>query len=221
MTSHRDFWNFYSAGRIVFGSGVVARLGSLLEPWRVRRVLVISDRILERTGVVDQVLQPLAAGEFEVSTFLEGEPEPSYATAELAIAATQNFQPEAVIGVGGGSNMDLAKIIAAALPNGGRFRECAGYNKFPQLPLPLACVPTTAGTGSEVSHAAVLTDTDNQLKISFQSQSLRPRLALVDPKLTLSCPPKPAFGRRRMRGEAKKKREHPSHSPVIYHPPLW
>lgn len=187
----RDFWNFYSAGRIVFGSGSAARLGSLLKPWNVRRVFVISDRVLERAGIVNGVVQSLIDAKFEIHAFLDGEPEPSYATAQRAIDAAQGFQPEVILGVGGGSNIDLAKIVAAALPNGGQFRDYAGYDKFPHPPLPLACLPTTAGTGSEVSHAAVLTDTENQLKISFQSQALRPRLALVDPKLTLSCPAKP------------------------------
>lgn len=191
MSTDRDFWNFYSAGRIVFGSGSVARLGSFLEPWNVRRVLVISDRILEKAGVVETVVRPLTAAKLELNLFLEGEPEPSYAAADRAIAAAQDFQPEAILGLGGGSNIDLAKVVAAALPNGGVFREYAGYNRFPKPPLPLVCLPTTAGTGSEVSHAAVLTDTENQLKISFQSQQLRPKLALVDPKLTLTCPPKP------------------------------
>ncbi len=187
----RDFWNFYSAGRIVFGSGSAARIGALIQPWNVRRVFLVSDRMLEKAGVVETVTLPLAAAGFEQAAFLEGEPEPSFATAQKAIDAARAFRPEAVIGLGGGSNIDLAKIVAAALPNGGHFRDCAGYDKFPLPPLPLACLPTTAGTGSEVSHAAVLTDTENQLKVSFQSQLLRPRLALVDPKLTLSCPPKP------------------------------
>lgn len=187
----RDFWNFYSAGRLVFGSGAVARLGTLIEPWRVRKVLVISDRVLERTGIVESILAPLRESKLHVAAFLDGEPEPSYATAQKAIDAAKTFEPEAILGVGGGSNIDLAKIVAAALPCGGHFRDYPGYHKFPQPPLPLVCLPTTAGTGSEVSHAAVLTDTDNQLKISFQSQALRPKLALVDPKLTLSCPAKP------------------------------
>lgn len=187
----RDFWNFYSAGRIVFGSGSVARLGALLKPWNCRRLFLVSDRVLERTGIVDRVLSPLREANFEIGQFLDGEPEPSYATAQTAIDVAKKFQPEVIVGVGGGSNIDLAKIIAAALPNGGEFRQHAGYDKFPNPPLPLVCLPTTAGTGSEASHAAVLTDTDHQLKISFQSQALRPKLALVDPQLTLTCPAKP------------------------------
>jgi alcohol dehydrogenase class IV len=191
MPGSRIFWNFYSAARVVFGSGAVTQIGALLRPWRVSRLLLVSDRVLERAGVVETVARPLRDAGFDVSLFLEGEPEPSYAAAEQAVAFAQSRRPEAVIGVGGGSNIDLAKIVAAALANGGRLQDFAGYDKIPSPPLPLACLPTTAGTGSEVSHAAVLTDTANQLKISFQSQLLRPKLALVDPQLTLSCPAKP------------------------------
>lgn len=189
--TQRDCWSFYSAGRLVFGTGSVARLGWLLKPWNCRRVLLVADRVLEKAGVVEQVLQSLADEKIEIATFLEGEPEPSYATAQKAVDAAMKNPPDAVIGVGGGSNMDLAKIVAAMLNNGGKFADYAGYDRFPRPPIPLVCVPTTAGTGSEVSHAAVLTDTANHLKVSFQSQLLRPKLAVVDPKLMLSCPAKP------------------------------
>ena len=192
MTSPgRDFWNFYTAGRIVFGSGSVARLGALVKPWSVRRLILISDRVLERAGVVAAVREPLIRDGYEVSLFLEGAPEPSYATAQRAIDQAMAERPEGVIGIGGGSNLDLSKIVAAALAHGGRFREFASYGNVPGPVLPLACIPTTAGTGSEVSHAAVLTDTEQQIKVSFLSQHLRPKLALVDPRLTVSCPAKP------------------------------
>jgi alcohol dehydrogenase class IV len=189
--THRDCWNFHSAGRLVFGTGSIHRLGWLLKPWNCRKVFLVSDRVLEKAGVVEQVMQSLADGDFEIATFLDGEPEPSYATAQKAIDAAMKILPYVVIGVGGGSNMDLAKIVAAMMNNGGKFSDYAGYERFPRPPIPLVCIPTTAGTGSEVSHAAVLTDTANHMKVSFQSQQLRPKLAVVDPKLMVSCPAKP------------------------------
>src|SRR5207237_9589938 len=92
--------------------------------------------------------------------------------------------------LGGGSTMDLAKITAAALAHGGTPRDYVGDDKIPGPVWPLICVPTTAGTGSEVSAASVLTDTDNQIKVGILSNHLRPRAAVVDPLLTVSCPPK-------------------------------
>jgi alcohol dehydrogenase class IV len=95
-----------------------------------------------------------------------------------------------IVGLGGGSNMDLAKIVATVLGNGGAIRDYVGDDKIPKPVWPLICVPTTAGTGSEVSAAAVLTDTDNKMKVGILSNYLRPRAAIVDPVLTIPCPPK-------------------------------
>src|SRR5437667_2033283 len=86
--------------------------------------------------------------------------------------------------------MDLAKITAVLLAHGGHPRDYIGDDKIPGPVWPLICVPTTAGTGSEVSAAAVLTDTDNHMKVGILSNYLRPRVAVVDPLMTVSCPPK-------------------------------
>ena len=187
----RDYWNFYSAGRIVFGSGAVHRMAQFVRPWNPRRVLIVTDATLVRVGVVSQVEGPLRAAEIETIVFDGGMPEPSFATADLAIAKAKEIRPDAIIGVGGGSNLDLAKIVACALSHGGHYRDYFGFDKVPGPILPLICLPTTSGTGSEVSHAAVLTDTENQLKISTLSHYLRPAVAVVDPTLTISCPPQP------------------------------
>ncbi len=125
-----------------------------------------------------------------VELFSGGEPEPSLRAAYNAIGAGRDFQPDAVLGLGGGSNMDLAKITATVLTHGGTPGMYVGDGKIPGPIMPLLCLPTTAGTGSEVSAAAVLTDTENEMKVGILSNHLRPRVAVVDPLLTLSCPPK-------------------------------
>jgi len=122
--------------------------------------------------------------------FDEGEAEPAIELAERAAALARDSQPQGILGLGGGSNMDLAKIVAVLHAHGGSPRDYFGFHRVPGPVAPLICVPTTAGTGSEVSHAAVLTDAQNQLKVSTLSQHLRPALAVVDPELTYSCPPK-------------------------------
>lgn len=188
--SHRDYWNFYSAGRIVFGSGIVRRLAQFLEPWKPKRILLVSDAILAKVQIVDQVKAPLEAAGISVTIFDGGEPEPSFKTADAAIEVARGAKPDVIVGVGGGSNLDLAKIVATVLTHGGSYRDYFGFGKVPGPIIPLVCIPTTAGTGSEVSHAAVLTDTEDQTKISSLSHYLRPVLAVVDPKLTLTCPPR-------------------------------
>ena len=186
----RDFWNFYSAGRIVFGSGVVRRLAQFLLPLKPNRVLIVTDPILAKVGVLAQVEAPLRSAGLEVAVFDGGEPEPSFAAADRAIELALKNRPDVILGLGGGSNLDLAKIVATVVTHGGSYRDYFGYGKVPGPIMPLVCVPTTAGTGSEVSHAAVLTDTVNQTKVSSLSHYLRPWLAVVDPRLTLTCPPK-------------------------------
>ena len=187
--NRRDYWNFYSAGRIVFGSGVINRLAQFIQPWNAKRVLIVTDATLVRVGIVSQVEHSLRSAGIASDVFDGGEPEPSFAIADKAIAMAKSARPEVVIGVGGGSNLDLAKIVACVSSHGGHYRDYFGFGKVPGPIMPLVCIPTTAGTGSEVSHAAVLTDTENQVKVSSLSHYLRPALAVVDPKLTLSCPP--------------------------------
>ncbi|WP_010585108.1 iron-containing alcohol dehydrogenase [Schlesneria paludicola] len=189
MMPKRDYFNFYSAGRIVFGSGVTARLSQFIQPWAPKKALIVTDAVLVRIGLVNEIERPLRDAGIEVDIFDGGEPEPSFAVADRALAKANASKPDLVIGVGGGSNLDLAKIVACVLSHGGGYRDYFGYGKVPGPIMPLVCLPTTAGTGSEVSHAAVLTDTENQVKISSLSHYLRPALAVVDPKLTLSCPP--------------------------------
>ena len=191
MNHRRHFWNFHSAGRVVFGSGSVTRLGEFLRPWKPSRVLIVTDAMLIRAGVVAQVEAPLRAAGLDVSLFDGGQPEPACAIAEAAFALAKTVRPDVIVAVGGGSNMDVAKIVAALLTHGGTMRDYFGYGNVPGPVLPLVCLPTTAGTGSEVSHAAVLTDTENQMKVSTLSHYLRPALAVVDPQLTLTCPPRP------------------------------
>lgn len=186
----RDSWSFFSAGQIVFGSGTVKKLGTLIKPWKSAKAVIIADKALVKAGIVARVEDPLRSAGFTVDVFDGGEPEPSFAIAEQAIAMAKGVKPDVLLGVGGGSNMDLAKVVATVLTFGGNCRDFTGFGNVPGPIMPLVCLPTTAGTGSEVSHAAVLTDTENQMKLSILSHYLRPALAVVDPELTLTCPPR-------------------------------
>jgi len=151
---------------------------------------MVTDPILTKMGLLDRVREPLTKANLSVEAFTGGEPEPSMRAALACFEACKQFRPDALVGLGGGSNMDLAKICAVLLAHGGTPRDYVGDDKIPGPVAPLICVPTTAGTGSEVSAASVLTDTERQLKVGILSNYLRPRVALVDPLLTVSCPPK-------------------------------
>lgn len=186
----RQTWTFHSAGQLVFGPGAASQLGELAARMRLGRVLVVTDRALIAAGLLKSVQEPLAAAGIAVDVFDGGEPEPTLDVAERCVAQGRAFKPDGLLGLGGGSNMDLAKIAAVVLTHGGDARDYVGDDRVPGPVLPLICVPTTSGTGSEVTAASVLTDKANQIKVGVLSNYLRPRLAVVDPQLTLSCPRK-------------------------------
>jgi alcohol dehydrogenase class IV len=186
----RQTWTFHGAGQLVFGRGAAGQLGDIAGRLGAKRVLIATDTALEKAGLLDRVRAPLAGNGVTVEVFNGGEPEPSMRAAQACIEAGRRFRPDAVLGLGGGSNMDLAKITAAVLAHSGGPPDYVGDDKIPGPIGPLICVPTTAGTGSEVSAASVLTDTENKIKVGVLSNHLRPRVAVVDPLLTLSCPAK-------------------------------
>ncbi|HEX5106009.1 MAG TPA: iron-containing alcohol dehydrogenase, partial [Pirellulaceae bacterium] len=148
---------------------------------------VVTDPQLQAAGLV-RALFPLRDANITTHFFTGGEPEPAVETAVIAAEAARAFRPDCILGLGGGSNMDLAKIVAVLVTHGGEPARYFSFDNVPGPVLPLVCLPTTAGTGSEVSHAAVLTDKANQIKVSTLSQYLRPAIALVDPALTDGCP---------------------------------
>jgi len=186
----RETWTFHSAARLVFGRNAVKQLGDVAARMGVKRMLIVTDVAVGKAGLVDRVRGPLEELGVRVKVFDGGEPEPSIRAAELAIDAAEHFQADSILGLGGGSNMDLAKTTALVLAHGGGPRDFFGDDRVPGPIWPLICVPTTSGTGSEVSAAAVLTDTENQMKVAILSNYLRPQAAVVDPLLTVSCPPK-------------------------------
>ncbi len=186
----RESWTFHTAGQLLFGRHAVRHLGEVAGRIGAKRVLIVTDPVLARAGLVERLAPHLQEVGVTVNTFSGGEPEPSLRAADACIAQARAFGPDAILGLGGGSNMDLAKITATVLVHGGRPIDYIGDDKIPGPVHPLICVPTTAGTGSEVSAAAVLTDTDNKIKVGILSNYLRPRVAVVDPLLTVSCPPK-------------------------------
>lgn len=186
----RETWTFHSAGQILFGRNAIIQIGEVAQRLSGKRTLIVTDPILTKAGILERVRSPLLGAGLAVDAFTGGEPEPSMRAAEACLEQARAFKPDVVVGLGGGSNMDLAKITATLLVHGGTPRTFVGDDKIPGPIAPLICVPTTAGTGSEVSAASVLTDTDNQMKVGVLSNYLRPRVALIDPLLTVSCPPK-------------------------------
>ena len=181
-------WNFFTADQLTFGHGAVARLAGQVASRGWQRALLVTDANLQEAGLVETVARPLLEAGCQLEVFDGGEAEPSIETASMAIERAAGCQPDVIVGLGGGSNMDLSKITAVILAHGGHPRDYLGDCVVPGPVFPLACVPTTAGTGSEVTAASVLSDPEAGIKVAVLSDFLRPRLAVVDPLMTLSCP---------------------------------
>ena len=146
--------------RVVFGNGVITRLGQLARELGFRRTLLVADRGLLSSGHVDEALTPLRAAGIDVASFHDFEVNPDTQMVEAGRAFAVASQVDSIIGLGGGSSMDCAKGINFLLTNGGVMQDYLGYGKAEKAMLPMIAVPTTAGTGSEVQSYAVISDAE-------------------------------------------------------------
>lgn len=184
-------FSFTGARKIVFGCGTFDRLADHVRELGGRRPLVVLDRNLSQAGFRERAVEVLDRGSLKAEVFDRVEPEPLLELADDGAEAARNGACDIVIGIGGGSAMDVAKAVAVLLPNRGRALDYLGLNKVPGAGLPTIMVPTTAGTGSEVTFTAVFLRKDLSKKEGMNSPYLYPALALLDPNLTLSLPPQP------------------------------
>jgi alcohol dehydrogenase len=174
--------------RVRFGFGVSRLAGDETRALGGNRALVVTDPGVRGAGLLDAVLDSLAAAGIEsvVHDAVSGNPRDHEC---VACADTgREFGADVVIAVGGGSPMDTAKTAAALLTNGGTPQDWEAPALLERDPLPIVAIPTTSGTGSEVTFYAVVTDTTRRYKMSLLDTRIAPRLALVDPELTMSMP---------------------------------
>ncbi|GAB4284600.1 MAG: iron-containing alcohol dehydrogenase [Deferrisomatales bacterium] len=182
--------SFRTTPKILMGPGAVAQLGECVRGLRGTRCFVVTDPGLARAGILEAVEGALAAAGVETAAFPEVEPEPPIPVAQRCAEALRGFQADCVVGVGGGSSLDVAKVASVAAVHGEqRLTDFFGVDAVPGPGLPLVAVPTTAGTGSEVTPIAILSDEAAQLKKGIVSDFLLPRAAVLDPELTLGLPP--------------------------------
>ena len=187
----KDFM-FSIPQNIVFGKGSLNKLPDLLGEFAQSKVIVISDRDLEKAGLVKKVTEILKISGIECEEFLEVEANPCIETVKAALCAYQNAKATVVVALGGGSPMDVAKAVGVLATHGGEITEYEGADLVPGKITPIIAIPTTAGTGSEVTAFAVITDKKRNYKMTIFSQELVPRYALLDPEFLLSLPEKVA-----------------------------
>ena len=181
-------FSFTGAGKIVFGNGTFEQLAEHIRNLGGKRPLVVLDNSLSTGGLGDRVSAYFEKAGMNVTVFDKVAGEPPLELADEGAAAAANGQCDTVVGIGGGSTMDVAKAVAVITANKGKSKDYLGLNKVPGPGLPTIMVPTTAGTGSEVTFTSVFIRKDLNKKEGMNSPYLYPDIALLDPELTLTIP---------------------------------
>ena len=181
-------FEFSSRTRIVFGLGVLERLGNLARDLGFKRTLLVADAGVVNAGHATRATRVLEAAGIHSILFTEFGANPDSAMVEAGRAFAQPLGLDSVIGLGGGSSLDCAKGINFLLTNGGSMGNYRGYGKASTPLLPMIGVPTTAGTGSEAQSYAVIADAATHMKMACGDPSAAVKIALLDPELTLTAP---------------------------------
>ena len=175
---------------ILVGPGASGRLGQTIAGFGHEKILIVTDSIISKLGLLDDLTKALTAGGAEYVVFDAITPDAPIPLIEEGIDFYLEHGCDAIVAFGGGSSMDASKAIAAAVSNPGKtLRELAGYFKGLQTPVKIYAVPTTAGTGSEVTVAAVISDPERQAKLVIVDTRLVPKMAALDPCLMTGLPP--------------------------------
>jgi alcohol dehydrogenase len=172
---------------IRFGEGVANSLSEEIKKIGAARTLIVTDPGIFRSGLIHPIQEQLHKVT-KVDIYAEAQPEPSFTGLNNAAKQLKSSHYSVIIGLGGGSSIDTAKGLSVLLAHGGKGENYAGTDKIPGPGIPLIAIPTTAGTGSEVTNIAIFADTDKDLKVGLVSNHLLARLALIDPVLTYGCP---------------------------------
>jgi alcohol dehydrogenase len=180
--------SFNIPSSVIIGGGASAELLPQLRRLGAKRVLVVTDAFMVKSGVVERLLAPLQESGMEVAVFDGVQPDPTVQNVRDGLALYRSSGAEAVVAIGGGSPLDAGKAISILTTNPEPLADYMGYHKIPKAGAPLLAIPTTAGTGSEVTKVAVITDTERDVKMMILDQHLLPVVALVDYELTLSMP---------------------------------
>ncbi|MFP6647949.1 MAG: iron-containing alcohol dehydrogenase [Pirellulaceae bacterium] len=180
--------DFAPQTRIIHHPGAIDQLGSLAAEFSVKKALLVSDPGIVSVGHTQLGCDSLAAAGIETLVFSDVQENPTTEDVEKGVAVAREFQPQLLVGVGGGSSMDCAKGINFIYSCGGEIKDYWGTGKATGEMLPMIAVPTTAGTGSETQSFALISDADSHIKMACGDRRASCRIALLDPQLTLTQP---------------------------------
>lgn len=177
---------------VLFGMDASLRIGKEAKRLGAHRVLIVTGPRVSAAGLLEKGLASLKAEQLEVEVIIEERdtPEPATSVVEDVAAFAKKGRFDLIVGVGGGSILDVAKMASALQTNPGKTRDYFGREKVPQRGKPTIIVPTTSGTGAEVTKHAIFLDREANVKKAVASSNLLPDVAIIDPLLTVTCPPR-------------------------------
>lgn len=173
---------------VLFGPGQRGQLPRIVRDMATH-ALFITDERMATTAEFRAMAEAVAEAGVKVSVYRNALPDLPRSNVVETVATFGGTGVDAVVGIGGGSCMDLAKAVAAVLANGGDVRDYFGEFRVPKPALPIITVPTTGGTGAEVTSLAIVLDDERQMKMAIADPAIEPLAAIIDPELTLTCPP--------------------------------
>ncbi|NTV12966.1 MAG: iron-containing alcohol dehydrogenase [Desulfobulbaceae bacterium] len=176
--------------RLTFGAGAIDGLAALARSFGGTKAFLVVDPGVKQAGLLDKITAPLQRDQLPFEIYDQIDPEPGLKLADNGCKLAKKAGCDCVIGVGGGSAMDVAKAVAILLTNGGKAEDYLGLGKIKKPGVPKIMVPTTAGTGAEVTFTAVFINEKTKSKGGMNGDPLYPEAALLDPELTISMPPK-------------------------------
>ena len=181
----------FATPSIIFGMDTINQIGQQAKKLGAGRVLLVTGPNVKEAGILDKTLGFLKAESLDVEVNIQGRdtPEPATSVVEDTAEVARKGKFDVIIGVGGGSILDVSKMASALVINPGKTKDYFGREKVPKRGKPTIIVPTTAGTGAEVTKHAIFLDREVNVKKAVASSALLPNVAIVDPMLTVSCPP--------------------------------
>lgn len=180
---------FSTTPRIVMGPGSIKTIGTEVKARGANRVLIVTDKGVVAAGLLKSIEESFRAVKIKYAVFDKVEPDPRYEIVADCVEMAKKERAQLLVGIGGGSPMDITKTAAIMLTNKGPIGAYFGVNLVPKPGLPIILVPTTAGTGSEVTPIAILSDEGEKLKKGIVSPYLYPAISILDAELTLGLPP--------------------------------
>ena len=182
-------FSFELPTRIEYCVGATRSLPEIIANENYSNLLVITDEGVVESGLLKRVTDALDGHRLKWEVFDRVEPNPKDYNVHEGTEIARRLGADCLLAIGGGSPIDCAKAMAVVARQGGAVRDYEGpYNMGPDV-LPLIAIPTTAGTGSEVTFSSVITDSDEKFKFSIRDTKIAPRVALIDPEMTLTMPP--------------------------------